>query len=209
MKATILTGLDHNLYRIDTRAAGLFSIVICLGIARCCAPGASWIVQSPQTRTPPEAPRQTTPSWSHKLECVQVPRAPRYPHRQKTAGQSLFSCACWMIPAWSSRCRPGKLILSVVVFSRRLQLCVVRWPSLQPHRVQCYAAESLSRACSPSCCPARPLSRTSRASSDKRSRLTDCPCACACAPWSRQDDSDPTQVWSGQPSITVTVTISI
>lgn len=57
-----------------------------------------------------------------------------------------FQCfAGWMIPAFGAEQQlPGKLILSIVDFCRRLQLCVVRWPSLQPHRVQCYAAEYFS-----------------------------------------------------------------
>lgn len=94
---------------------------------------------------------------------------------------SQFGLAGWMIPAFGAEQQlPGKLILSIVDFCRRLQLCVVRWPSLQPHRVQCYAAEcpltsfspSLSyRVCPSSALLCSPLLVCSRASWDKRSAL--------------------------------------
>lgn len=119
---------------------------------RLCCSSDLRVVHSPQTRTPfcPTNNRPlslVTQAGNCLVSRFQVrPARGKVPPPAKDSGAVTFQCcAGWMIPAFGAEQQlPGKLILSIVDFCRRLQLCVVRWPSLQPHRVQCYAAEYFS-----------------------------------------------------------------
>lgn len=174
----------------------------------------------PEPLGPAIDPSPGRTSWNVSQGPRSVPPAGTPPAKHSGAVTFHFLCGLDDPSFGASSCRPGKLILSIVDFSHRLLLCVVRWPSLQPHRVQCYAAESpLCRVCPP---PAPLLAETpshgpSRASEHRRTSAVDCP-VCV-APWSLVlgpwllvvghgqaiPTPDSSQVKAGQPSIKVTI----